>query len=148
MAINVQCTMVRFKKILEDYQSFKLISFILAISWYTIAGLKQHFCHYLPLLELFISEVSSTSLFRQSRLSVHPMYVRPSVTKFFFCLNRLKITPWLLGSTPGLTPGTPGPRSPSGGARICPRSGHFLVFYNFTVLLFWRGKNKLKILGL
>ena len=35
-----QCTMVRFETKLEDYQSFKLLSLILAISWYTIAGLN------------------------------------------------------------------------------------------------------------
>ena len=29
----------------------------------------------------------------------------------------------------GLTPGSPGTRSLSGGARICPRSGHFLVIH-------------------
>ena len=34
-------------------------------------------------------------------LSIRPV----SVTKFFFRLNRLGITPWLLGSTPGFDPG-------------------------------------------
>ena len=52
-----QSTMVRFETKLEDYQSFKLLSLILAISWYTIAGLNLHFCHYLPHLELFRAEV-------------------------------------------------------------------------------------------
>ena len=64
--------------------------------------------------------------------------VRTSVTKFFFRLNRLGITPWLPGSTPGLTPGSSGARSPSGGARICPRSGHFLVKYKNVQYLFWK----------
>ena len=41
--------------------------------------------------------------------------------KIFFRLNRLGITPWLLGSTPGVDPGTPGARS-----------GHFLVISKVT----------------
>ena len=58
--------------------------------------------------------------------------IRPSFRSFirhkiFFRLNRLGIIPWLLGSTPGLTMGSPRARSPSGGARMCLRSGHFLV---------------------
>ena len=62
-------------------------------------------------------------------LSIVRGYVGTYVTKNFFRLNRLGITPWLLGSTPGLAPGSPGPRSPSGGARIYPRSRHFLVIF-------------------
>ena len=34
------CTMVRFEKKLEDFQSFKLLSLILAVFWYIMAGLN------------------------------------------------------------------------------------------------------------
>ena len=53
------------------------------------------------------SKGPSTSLFRPTRLSVHPpSSVRHAfVTKNFFRLNRLGITPWLLGSIPGVDPG-------------------------------------------
>ena len=33
--------------------------------------------------------------------------VRCASQNFFFCLNRLEMTPWLLGSTPGVDPGYP-----------------------------------------
>ena len=64
-------------------------------------------------------------------ISVCPVFislsVRSFVTKFFFCLNCLGITARLLGSTPGVDSGSSGARSPSGGARMCPRNGLFLV---------------------
>ena len=36
----LECTMVRFEKKLEDFQSFKLLSLILAVFWYIMAGLN------------------------------------------------------------------------------------------------------------
>ena len=57
-----QCTMVRFEKKLEDFQSFKLLSLILAVFWYIMAGLNQHFCHYLPQLELFMAKVQKFTM--------------------------------------------------------------------------------------
>ena len=46
----------------------------------------------------------SKPLFPPSRLCVH-VFVRSFVTKIFFRLNRLEITPWLWKSTPGVDPG-------------------------------------------
>ena len=82
----------------------------------------------------------STSLFQPTCLSVHTS-VCPSVRhKIFFCLNCLRITPWLLGWPLGLTLGSPGSRSPSIGARICPKSSHFLVFEKVLLFLkYWGG---------
>ena len=86
------------------------------------------------LYESLQQHASSKSLFRPTRLSVHPS-VRPSVRlsvrhKNFFSLKspwNHPLTPEFWGRPPGLTPGTPGALSLSGGARICPRSRHFLV---------------------
>ena len=36
----LECTMVRFEKRLEDFQSLKLLSLILAVFWYIMAGLN------------------------------------------------------------------------------------------------------------
>ena len=68
-------------------------------------NLKQDFIYFIPKVSLQFSIkifIKSTSLFPLSRLSV----LLVSVTKFFFRLNRLGITPRLLGSTPGLLRGT------------------------------------------
>ena len=39
-ALIPHSTMVRFEKKLEDFQSFKLLSLILAVFWYIMAGLN------------------------------------------------------------------------------------------------------------
>ena len=43
----------------------------------------------------------------------------------------------------GLTPCSSGARSPSGGARICPRSGHFLVTHRYIHLKIWTDSSNL-----
>ena len=64
-------------------------------------------------------------------------FVRPSVRhKIFFLLE----SPWNHPLTTGVDPrGYPRVPGPSGGARQCPRSGHFLV-KNISVLQIWGDK--------
>ena len=73
---------------------------------------------------LSLKKCQSKSLFRPTRLSVH-MFVRLSVrafvTKFFFRLNHLGVTPQPPGLTPHPHPLTPGARSPSGGTSKGPK---------------------------
>ena len=70
-----------------------------------ILGLSKH--NFRLWREKLLNGVFSTLLFLLTRLSVHlsvpPLFVRPS--QFYFRLNRLGITPWLLGSIFGVNPG-------------------------------------------
>ena len=64
----------------------------------------------------------SKLLFQPSRLSVQVSSVRASVRhNFFFALIALESPPDSWGWIPGLTPGSPGARSPSGGASKGPK---------------------------
>ena len=86
---------------------------------------ETFFCYFYIKMSNFIVS-SSKPLFPPSRLSVHPFVWCPfvrclSVTKNFFRLNRLGITPDSRGRSLGLTLGSSGARSPSGGASKGPK---------------------------
>lgn len=72
-------------------------------------------------------------------MSVCPS-IRPATSgsicpsQYFFCLNRLH--PDLWGRPTGLTLGNSGACCPSGGACICPQSGHYIVHYKMISLFF------------